>query len=90
MHRTKRSRIIVQCTMNIRPTKLEQSRGDGVATVRTNQVGAVTPQTREAPWVQVEAGIDLIIARRASKLQHSHNYPLRSLSKSSRLGRSPR
>ena len=61
-----------------------------VGTVRTTQFGAVTPQTREAPCIQVEAGINLIIARRAYKLQHSHNLPLRSVSRSSRLGRSPR
>jgi hypothetical protein len=61
-----------------------------VGTVRTTQFGAVTPQTREAPCVQVEAGINLIIARRAYKLQHDHNYPLRSVSRSSRLGRSSR
>ena len=44
-----------------------------VGTVRTTQFGAVTPQTREAPCIQVEARINLIIARRAYKLQHSHN-----------------
>jgi hypothetical protein len=45
----------------------------GVGTVRTTQFGAVTTQTREAPCVQVEAGINLIISRRAYELQHSHN-----------------
>ena len=78
------ARTVTRFWLEFAQPSLNRREEMGVGTVRTTQFGAVTSQTREAPCVQVETGINLIIARRAYKLQHSHNYPLRSELKSSR------